>query len=121
MSLKLVKITSFQETVRVVRPTEHLGVTREESFVCVYKHVGAKEFDELMEKVKSGEMNNEALLRSVVLDIKEVYDADGKPVDFNICLDYICENLDLASAAVTRFVECLHGAKAKNSSRSPRG
>lgn len=121
MSLKLVKIERFQETVKVVRPTDELNVTREESFQVVYRHVGSKEFDEMMDKVKSGELNNEGLLRRVVLEIKEIYDADGKMVDTATCLDYICDNLDLSSAVVTKFVESLHGAKAKNSNGSRRG
>lgn len=121
MALKLVKIERFSETVAVRRPTEQDGVSREETFTAVYRHVHSEEFNKMIEDLRNGELDNTGLLKSVLVGVKDVYDADGKAVDFETCFAYITENLDLATATVTKFVESLHGSKAKNSNGSRRG
>lgn len=121
MALKLVKIEKFSETVAVRRPTDRDGVSREETFTCVFRHVHAEEFQQMIEDIKDGTLTNKELLHRVLTDVKDVYDAEGKQVDFETCREYICENLDLSNATVGKFVEALHGSKGKNSNGSRRG
>lgn len=115
MSLRLIKVSTFKETVRLIRPDN-----REDSFKVVFVHMKVDEYDEMMLEVKNGEIKLPEVLDRIIQSFDDVVDEDGKPADFNTTMDYIKTDMALINSITTKYVEVLNGVKTKNSKGSPK-
>jgi len=110
MSLRLIKVSTFKETVRLIRPDN-----REDSFKCLFVYMKVDEFDEMMLEVKNGDSKLADVLDRIVSSFEDVEDDEGKSVDHVTAMNYIKSDMALMNAVTTKYVEVLNGIKTKNS------
>lgn len=115
MSLRLIKVSTFKETVRLIRPDN-----REDSFKVVFIHMKVEQYDDMMLEVKNGDLKMVDVLDRIVQSFDDVVDEEGKPADHATTLQYVKEDMALTNAVTTKYVEVLHGLKTKNSKGSPK-
>ena len=59
------------------------GVRKTHTFTAVFKRVERDEFDDIVEKVRAGEMNDRDVVDRVLDDVKDVQAADGNALVFD--------------------------------------
>lgn len=59
------------------------GVRKTHTFTAVFKRVDREEFEDMVEKVRAGELKDRDVVDRVLVDWKDVQDADGNDLPFD--------------------------------------
>jgi len=91
------------------------GKTKKHSFKAKFNRYKQNELDDIIEKSKDKELNDQQLAEMVLVGWEGIQDEDGNDIEFNEdSRDVVLDVFPVRPSIISAFFESLQGAKRKN-------
>lgn len=105
---------TYDYKVEMSIPNEK-GTPNKSNFTATFNRLKQSELDDLIERSKNGELEDQELIDLVLIDWKGIKDVDGNEIPCNEeTRDIVLDVFPVRPSIVTGFFESLSGAKRKN-------